>query len=227
MTTCNRESTNDDDIYMCETSESEIETVVPVTEPVTNVHYKNKYCAYCNDVDKSMQLISWKLQIYSSQYISVPRTDLLEVIRRTRSNIIFIPPGYVETHECFTNPDYNIGTCNQTGLWQKYDELVETACEVYTDAFNFTYKNFFCFLCNADTSVIDKDWNCTVKLPNSPPFSVVYDLNVIMEGHTTHNLVCNDSQFLDEHMVIYFIFKGGGHFKESVRYQCVNDFKNQ
>ena len=209
VTACDRENTNDNDRHLCETPGSDLddlEAIVPVTEPVSDILYRNRYCAYCNNVNKSDQLIDWKLKINSNQHITFPRRDLLEELRKTRGNIMYIhPTSYIDGQECQINLRYTIETCNQTGLWEKHNSFIEVACESsYTDAYNYTYKNFFCFLCNAEQSVIEEDWlACGLEpSPNDPIFSAVYDLKVIINGPDTDRLVCNDTQFADEEMVI-------------------------
>ena len=119
---------------------------------------------------------------------------------------MFIPPvSYFEYQECQINSIYTIERCNQTGLWEKHNSFIEVACESsYIDAYNYTYKNFFCFLCNAEQSVIEEDWlSCgSEPSPNKPGFSAVYDLKVITDGPNTDRLVCNAAQFADKEMVI-------------------------
>lgn len=210
VTTCDRENVNENDRYLCETPVSELddlEAIVPVTEPVTGRLYKNRNCAYCNHVHRSDQLIDWKLWINSNQHMTFPRSNLLEEIRKTRGNILFdLPTGFIDEldYECSINLQYTIGTCNQTGLWEEYNALIQEACESpYIDSFNNTYKNFFCFLCNEKTPVTDKDVLCSdASPPNQPGFSAVYDLKAIVFGPDTDRLVCSDKQFADEEMVI-------------------------
>ena len=144
-------------VALCEgyVKELNIDSVVPVTEPVTNTHFKNKYCAYCNGVLQLTYLKGWQLLLFSKQYISKSTKNIISVITETRGNIFFIPPEFVTVRRCF--PPYTIGTCNITGDWDDYinDNIkdIETACETYIDPFmdpdvTIIYKTYFCYKCN-------------------------------------------------------------------------------
>ena len=205
ITKCDKDYTNDEDISLCETPGSDFDTLVPVSEFITNRNFKNKFCAYCNNVDRHVQLFNWKLLINSNKYISFPRSDLLDFIRKTKGNIFFRPPEYVAIEECSYVPEYSISMCNESGQWAKFDADIELACESYLDPFNFTYKNFFCFLCNAEESILAEDWECPARYPEKvqPPVFGLYDVNFV-KGYREDSLICDGNQFADEKMVIHY-----------------------
>ena len=192
---------------LCTHPGQQLETMVPVTEPVTNRHYKNRNCAYCNGVETDTPLINWKLQIYSNQHLSFPDNDLLHKIRTTRGNIFFQKPEYVKTLSCDPLPEYTIDSCNKTGLWMNYDETTKEACDAFVDPFNYTYKNYFCYLCNVATPLSLNDTICPIKPsaqrlgPATPQFVAELDLYTIVGENNQEKLICKGTQFTDEYLV--------------------------
>ena len=173
------------------------------------VHYRNKYCAYCNGIGVDEKLIKWKLKVLSSKYISLPDDKLLAKVREVHGNIIFEIPGkYIPAHRCNV-PSYEITTCNSTGLWPKYDSGIDIACQSFIDPFNFTFKNYFCYLCNSAENLPPDQWMCKSWLPNSqelsinivPPFFAILDVSIVKGGQSSTSFSCEITQFKDEIMV--------------------------
>ena len=190
-------------IDQCAQHSNELDSIVPVTDPVTNTHYRNKYCALCNKVDDDIHLISWKFLIYNTREFvgSVSEENLLKLIRETMGNIVFQPPAYIKVQTCYV-PPYSISTCNETGLWPEYmyDENIENACHSFLDPFNLTYKNYFCFLCNTAENVSPKNGDC-VKEPLEIRRPVGLEDLVNVKNDTDGALDCGSLQFEDDKMV--------------------------
>lgn len=205
ITTCDPEQPDKEVSDDCEvTDDSDYDSLVPVTDLLTNKHYRSRNCARCNRGYKDTTLVNWRLQIKSNVQLSFPHNHLFERIRATRGNVFFKPPEYASTAQC-EPPEYTVGTCNVTGLWEKYDEFLVKACESYIDPFNNTYKNIFCNLCNENNRVIRERavlGNCISRRGNyemnSPRFTAVLELPYIKNGPGTKKLFCEGSQFPDE-----------------------------
>ena len=185
----------------CETDVSDYDSLVPVTDPLTNVHYMSKNCALCNLKNSSAPLLYWKLGIQSNKHMSFPHNQLFEEILRTKGNIFFIPHDYLPIQTC-EPASYSIDTCNVTGLWETYDEYVQMACESFVDPFNNTYKNIFCLKCNGEVDLMSEECRYTLDNPTpmmkEPLFAAVLDLPTIRSGFDTTALRCGDAQFRDE-----------------------------
>ena len=221
---CATEYDNLDTVAMCEgdIKEPDIDSVVPVTEPVTNTHYKNKYCAYCNGVVKTTYLKGWQLLIYSNQYISKSTKNIISVILETRGNIFFIPPEFVTVRRCFS--PYTIGTCNVTGAWDanrnNYIKDFETACETYIDPFmdpdgTVIYKNYFCYDCNKASGAGIDAYKVTCQYRNDdqvlnldPEFIAMFDSGSLDSADTQSSLDCTGEQFQDQKLVRQTIPRG-------------------
>ena len=197
---------------MCTNPLFELDSVVPVTEPRTAPkHFRNKHCAYCNFVDKNTPLIYWNLQIKSKRFMFSPKSDLLQELKKTRDNIMFIHPKYVTVEECRLTPENVVDTCNETGLWRNFDANVKTACESFIDPFNSTYKNIFCYMCNhgdEQVSLLSKDTKCRYRYSGSDSeklqYSVKTDLFTVENGHNHASLMCDDDEFQDLYSVCIY-----------------------
>lgn len=202
---CDPEYTDSNITNQCLSIGAELESVVPVTDPMSNRHFRNKQCAYCNWVNKTSLLVNWKLRIESNRNLYFPIDDLLEEIQATRGNIFFKPPRYASVEECDPVPQYTVETCNVTGLWQNYNANIEAACESYRDPFNFTYKNYFCYLCNNGDIQDIGDANCQHKEViidgKTPQFAADLDLHFATHGYNSVNLMCEDFEIPDEYSV--------------------------
>ena len=185
------------------------DSVVPVTDSRSHVHYRNKYCYYCNRVDKEASLIYWTLDIKNSEYIAIPNENLLLELKQQRGNIIFHQPKYVEVQSCDV-PRFQISTCNKTGLWKTYNKYIERACSSFLDPFNYTYRNYFCYLCNAGTLPEDS-WGCFIESVGgdynlNPPFLAILDIAAVKSELARDQLHCGPDQFKDEIMVRKYKF---------------------
>ena len=186
-----------------------LDKITPVTDPLTGLHYKNIFCAYCNLMDDRSSLMSWKFEIQSNKYIPFQAENFLKIIRKDRGNIIFIPPGYIAVQTCDV-PVYNISSCNESRLWDHYEERLEKACEAFIDPFNLTYKNFFCFLCNIAGSTSTEKFSCPTHATSeinrvTPPFFAILDMSVVMGERKEQKVHCDNSQFVDEITVSMFV----------------------
>ena len=205
VTRCSPEYTDIDTQNKCENPGSNIDSIIPVSDPLSLTHYRNIFCAYCNDVSRNVHLIRWHLQIDSNQKLSLPNLNLLADTQEDRGNIFFIPPKYIQVPTCDSNLSYNISTCNETGLWRRYDSNIESACNSFWDPFNYTYKNYFCYVCNNDENLLPepKDWMCN-KIDiekNTAEFSSFENLYSVTGDHIRDPLVCGDTEFEDEKAV--------------------------
>ena len=204
---CDPEYEDQEEIDKCYSPDSDIESVVPVTEFATNYrHFKNKHCAYCNFVD--LPLIYWKLQIRSNHLLKFPKKNLLQELKKTRGNIFFKSPDYLFVYECkHASMDLLIDTCNVTGRWGVYNGVVKKACESFKDPFNHTYKNVFCYMCNEKFENIQtglkKDTRCQNKfgIPQTPQFSAILDIKFVREGRSGNNFICKDDEIEDRYSV--------------------------
>ena len=191
-----------------------IDDIIPVSDPVTNVHYKNKYCALCNGISLETKLIQWKLKVYNDHYISIPNERLLAVIEEQKGNVLFIPPSFLYVEKC-SWPAYTVSTCNETGLWDEYNEVTEEACHSFIDPFNSTYQNYYCYLCNSPSSwetVPLVDTNCIEPyippiIDITPPFFAILDAAVVTGDQREENtLICDGNQFADYSKVSIFSY---------------------
>lgn len=181
------------------------ESVVPVTDSRSFVHYTNKYCYHCNRHDREASLIYWTLDIKSKEYIAIPNEKLLLELKQQRGNIIFHQPNYVGVEACDA-PRFQISTCNVTGLWKTYNIYIERACISFLDPFNYTYRNYFCYLCNIAKTLPEDSWGCLIEgiggdYNLNPPFLAILDITAVESELARDHLHCGPDQIKDEIMV--------------------------
>ncbi|XP_050389014.2 uncharacterized protein LOC126808383 [Patella vulgata] len=90
---------------------------------------------------------------------------------KSECTVKYIPPENSIVHQCSTTHDYvSFTTCNETGQWLRFDDLVNKACEDLPYNPVRDYKNIFCYICNTYRTweYIKADY-----IPKDPtPFSV-------------------------------------------------------
>jgi hypothetical protein len=138
------EDTNLDDNNKCEghiataIEDFNLNDHVPVSSRSTMKTYRNMHCARCNGVARS-DWVYWTPELSCSKQDDVQMltsTSLGELIHRVYQNslcnILFVPPNDVISQKCDNNV---ISSCNATGLWDKYDPLLEAGCAAYTSVY--------------------------------------------------------------------------------------------
>ena len=179
------------------------DSIVPVTDYISKIVYRNIYCLYCSIVDANTPIIPWELKTANNIEINSTDKNFWKNLKSQGGNVLFRPPAYVPTETCDAYiPPYHISTCNETGLWQIYNRTIERACESYTDPFNHTFKNYFCYLCNIAEKLPISQWTCkksnrTYEQNITPPFSAIIDITVLQTGDNTNMLSCEHTQFPD------------------------------
>ena len=147
---CPPSNVTDEDVV--EKCTSEKQSTAPVTSYMTNITYRNIYCAHCNG---EHFVRYWDIHIKCE--IKPPnlfKTLLSVVSLKAKYNcsasywlnadkeMSFRPV------ECRATPSKSIfESCNQTGLWLKDDETIDWACKSLDSRF-YHFKNAFCYLCN-------------------------------------------------------------------------------
>ena len=189
---------------LCEGTASNIDSFVPVSDPLSMITYRNIFCVYCNGVEGVPIFIDWYLQILSDNAVFLPNLNLLTDTESNRDNVLLIPPHYVMVQPCDPNFSYEISTCNETGLWKRYEEDIETACHSFIDPFNNTYKNYFCYLCNEDEPETE-DLKCKRRVGVSDgalsTFAPVVTISDITGQQQSQKLECTGIEFPDENAV--------------------------
>lgn len=229
ITKCDPSYSNHEERDMCENPwlHESPESFVPVTDLRSHVHYRNKYCFHCSGDGNEASLVSWALKIVNNESISIPNQNLLGELRNQRGNIFFLKPEYVDVHRCDAQP-YKISVCNETGQWKTYNRYIETACNSVLDPFNYTYKNYFCYLCNIEERLPEENWICRFNRTEggdtvNPPFFAILDVAAVKGEPTRNQLHCGVNQFKDEIMVsigVYNIYSYR-RFSSSTRFTYI------
>lgn len=103
ITKCDTDYENTEYQILCEKPglDDRLDSIIPVSDPVSELHYRNIFCAYCNGVEDDSHLISWKLQILSNIILHWPDKDLFSKLRNTRGNIFYVQPEYIKVKRTY------------------------------------------------------------------------------------------------------------------------------
>ena len=135
-----------------------IADIVPVTS-TSGFTYINKYCLFCNEQKSTWQGDAWDIQIIDENFVYLHKVydhpqSLWATNREPFFNIHFVPKNTKSVKKCKL---YDVVTCNQTGYWETYDEIIYTVCHngselpVISDVNRIPYlfKNIACVHCNS------------------------------------------------------------------------------
>ena len=154
---------------------------IPVTSRLTGLTYVNSFCLQCNEGEilGSSATTVWEVKLvnyarnYKHRFVFHPLslTRHLQTFSFGYSNIHFVPSSVQNVQRCET---YDISSCNQTGLWETYDETIENICHnghslpilhriPYNGAFVHSilkFKNIACIHCNLGSKFNDSSMTC-------------------------------------------------------------------
>ena len=137
-----------------------ISSQIPVTGKDQTL-FRNAYCAKCRGDKDVRNYIYWDLSVNCKETITFNRENILHVLEENACEVYFKPPGAnLPMQPCHALPEYKISTCNETGRWVQYNSTIEVACHSFTDPFNETYRNYYCYLCNTDKPTPRDKWSC-------------------------------------------------------------------
>ena len=168
----------------CETMEKNGLLNVPVSDPVTNILYRNVYCALCHNVTK---YVFWLQKIFCGRMF--PRTST-----PTESLLSFKTKHHCKRWVKYFHPNFTHRVCKPhvsscRAGWG--NDMYKAACESHTNfvtAGGRYYKNKYCAVCNyEETNVMSRSPKPTQpEIFNSVyeySFSLVMDANI--GGHYT------------------------------------------
>ena len=207
VTKCHPDYSNTSVIQLCNNPglDGSLESVIPVILVTTDEVYRNKFCVLCNNVELHDNIIYWNLDIYADKILKFPQENLLTTVRSNRENIFFTPPKFIAKPQPCYMPAYTISKCNETGLWDQYDEDTELACNSFIDSYNRTYKNIYCYKCNQEKNSQNISKNAVCDSPiyenENPVFISSVDRDTVMGDNTIEKLQCGAEQFYDQKSV--------------------------
>ena len=212
ITKCNRGYPNNENKTLCEHPEHDVavDSIIPVSDIIGKEVYRNKYCYYCNNMEANIYLVPWAATIGNEMEIDQTEELFWDKLKACEGNVIFEAPNFIPVKTCYKyQPTFHISSCNVTGLWPVYNSSIEAACKSFTDPFNFTYKNYFCYLCNIAEQLSTSDWICEIgnktagNTNYTPPFAAILDITVLETDYDKgkDTVTCGTNQFPDNKMV--------------------------
>lgn len=111
-----------------ERSTEELIRTPPVTSEISRRTYKNRYCGLCNNVTDFQE---WTLKLNCQRgtdfnYLST-YTEIIQLAKDRKCSIQFSTTA-LSVQMCPMLNEKIIASCNVSGTWQLYDEMIELAC---------------------------------------------------------------------------------------------------
>ena len=197
--------------------------VIPVTSKLSGKTYRNKFCLECNEKIQSEQIIEWRAEIVSSSrqrnhvFFPNPETilDIVIITRRAFTNMHFKPVDETLTKRCVT---YDVMSCNQTGLWDIYDALIEKVClEGYQlpiistiEMQMLVFKNIACLHCNVGEEMVGNRLTCgywEYKMRSIPSFSLTLNLRSTISNSSSGRILI-PAPYIGEDILRRFSHRG-------------------
>ena len=208
-----------DDLYTTETknkcenpqSSTILDDIIPVSDLTTYRTYQNIHCSRCFGVP-DIQTVYWDTYAACKDKGDEQQLDNMDnylvdaVNKSTSCNILYRVP--LEMRFRIPICPYVIRVCNVTGLWKKYDPLIEAACHAFTSVYDQKYQNIFCALCNEPDiklqgrcTEIEGRCTCSGSYDIPPSFAVLLDFKQNINSRRSlerqEYKACTDSQVLD------------------------------
>ena len=199
------------------TKSTKIADIIPVTSSITGITYVNKHCLQCNElgnIDEDsthfwQPLFVYKYAMYQNKFYRNQNTILSDFsLSMSYSNIMFLPSIPNLALKCHA---FDVGTCNQTGLWQANDEHIKKLCE---SAFSLEvtykingqrklFKNIACLYCNTDGNFLDKRCGYLRSNENTPVYSMSLNIQSLLRSRQRERKDENTELYLNKSTLMY------------------------
>ncbi|CAG2243745.1 unnamed protein product [Mytilus edulis] len=182
----------------------DISLYIPVSINSSNLLFKNKYCAICNN-HTTNEMIPWSANLTCIfkpfDTISFSRSIMKEIAQSDDCNILFQSWNMTSEPETCDWGRYTV--CNQTGSWKVYDKFIEDACNSYTSVYRAKYRNIFCFLCNSnETLYMGCDyWDLYDRIKEIPTATFASLISFREEDQRNTYQDCSDNEIFDSYEV--------------------------
>ena len=193
----------------------DFEELIWVSDDISGKIYRNKFCAECHHVTSNVT--EWPIEAKCTNDIYTRLDNLMSFFLSNKCQLTIKQPGNFTLKSCMV-PKYT--TCNQTGLWHKFDADVKWACQAFEAVFTArgpegrdatfeAYRNAYCYVCNTDVSVEITETLCPVPSFEQPDVSVFTSLidykryQQSDDQESTTETTCKTHEILDEIMVGY------------------------
>ena len=204
-------------VTKCTTKEDrDFEELIWVSDDISGKIYQNKFCAECHNITSN--LTEWLIEAKCTDDVYTRLDSFMSFFLSNKCQLTIKEPDNYTITSCMI-PKYT--TCNQTGLWHKFDADVKWACQAFEAVFiarapedrdlgltREVYRNAYCYACNTD-SVENTDTLCPIpsfEHPDVSVFTSLIDYKRYQQSdnqESTTETTCKINEILDEIMVGY------------------------
>ena len=198
-----------------------------VSERQTGKIYQNQFCATCHGVDPNIY-VYWGVASDCPEAFNKDNTvDIDNILLKCPEIILEAPDEVKDTvskYRCFP-PDFS--TCNETGLWNTYNESIDSACLSFSMPFFKqggksrkgvkVFRNVYCYMCNFNANLKSVPQDCPVveelfsKSSWGPRFSILLDTNEYLKETAGEKDACRVDEIYDPYLVRTFCYHAHVH----------------
>ena len=174
--------------------------------------YQNKFCAACHG---ETGLTEWRMEARCEDVLYSNFSNLKSLLLSDKCDIINREPSGNADHPYKTCAIPLYSRCNQTGLWETYDQDIDWACNIHdalflrvTYDFIYLYKNAFCYTCNQrdnhSATTICKTDITIIRDTNAPVFSTLVDYtrdDYLEKYKPASDFACEVNEMFDPYLV--------------------------
>ena len=149
---------------LCASSEDPVFSTIPVYDPISQLHYRNIYCARFRSSVKF-----WRVKVTGcvekigeySQTVAGGIKGLYDVYKRifdeSSCQVKFIPPEDSNPRICFRSDAKCIGTDFHSSCFHFQNPVTRVRSDLYATSAKYkTYRNYFCQKCEQESDAADK-----------------------------------------------------------------------
>ena len=180
----------------------DITETIPVTDDITKITYKNRYCAICNEISNETTVL-WQTDVQCNDdtpFLTDSRENLITSIKEesTRCVLSHIPPD--RSRAALKQCTYVIDRCNVTGLYTADIPSLRAACSSYTSVYK-NYKNIHCYLCNGNSEDFVEDKCLLIGFATNAGFTGTLNLNGSLLPSNDKDGICDSRSKFDRYSV--------------------------
>ena len=205
---CEQKSSKESLKELCEkdSMRGTLESITPVS--VSSTTYKNKFCAYCNNVGMDAYLQNWKLELYCDADLSSSTSSLVATVIQRKCNFFYIPPENAPIQKCRRIRKYLAESqlCAVTAAAPLFD--FGSNCN--TEYQHQVNKGYICTSCYNNKTAEQQVTVCGFDYSHStlvilPPFSAILDLAALPSNPQVKGSENCDptTQFKDDKLVSF------------------------
>ena len=213
ITKCKQKSSKGNLKELCENDNirDTLESITPVS--VSSTTYKNKFCAYCNNVGIDEYLQNWQVGLSCDADLSRSTSSLVATVIRRKCNFHYIPPENAHMQACKRWSFPGKQSCDVTVAKPDGESMCSAHTKTHPVNLHPVNTTYICTSCYNNKTVEKRVSVCGLSDPTnmkeaiSPPFLAILDLDALTSSPQIKSSENCDpaTQFKDDKLVSFIV----------------------